>query len=179
MPRTLVRIILIGTHACTHTSVFFWELLFLFALLRLLVYFLSINNSTAVVVSVFACLVFLVAEYACFSFCFISVLHPSRSVRACNLRKYAHHPVCFLSWFPAFLAELWLFFWDLPFSFVIFSILISIFRRRVVFSHPVFLGSTKLYVVFSVALATCTAYRMYLIRTCADLTFYFRLRGSC
>ena len=59
---------------------------------------------------------------------------------------------------------------------VIFSILISIFRRRVVvfILLPIFCGWYVVFssLVFSVCVATCPAYRMYLIRTCADLLFY-------
>ena len=74
--------------------------------------------------------------------------------------------------FLAFLARVELFFLCLPF--VIFDFFdFSIFRRRVVFSSCLFvLGSVR---SFSVYVVTCTAYRMHLIRTCADLAFYFCL----
>ena len=62
----------------------------------------------------------------------IFILHLSRCLRACNLRKSAYSLVCFLSCFLA------CFFFSLPFLIMI-SISISIFRRRVVFLfHSVF-----------------------------------------
>ena len=98
----------------------------------------------------------------------ISVLHPLRSLRACNLRQPAYFLVSFLSCFPSFVLD-FLFLSSLSDFFI--SISMSIFRRRVVVSSCHFL--VGIYAVFSVSVATCTVYRMYLIRTCANLTFYF------
>ena len=62
--------------------------------------------------------------YVCF-FVIFSVLHPSRSVRGCILRKFAHSLVCFHSWLLAFYQVLlsclnWTFFLSLPFLICIF-----------------------------------------------------------
>ena len=64
---------------------------------------------------------------------------------------------CFLAFFLYFLFDS-----DVVFRF---------FRRRAAFfTRPLFCGHC---VVFTVSVATCTAYRVHLIRTCANLTFKF------
>ena len=96
----------------------------------------------------------------------ISVLHPSRCLRARNLRKSAYSLVCFISCFPAV-------------SFSLSSLFDFWFRFRFrffdveLFFFFILSFSCGYYAVLSVSVATCTAYRMYLIRTCADLTFIF------
>ena len=89
-----------------------------------------------------------------------------------------------LSFFLAFSLDLNFFSLSYPFWFLIFSISISIFDVEVVFfilSYEYFFWVVPgmPYAVFSVSVATCTAYPMYLVRTCADLTFYFRLGCRC
>ncbi|CAN0514622.1 unnamed protein product, partial [Laminaria digitata] len=113
-----------------------------------------------------ASLLFLVAESV--FFVFISVLHPLAllaSLQICvNLR---------ILWCVFFLAFLLVFFpLSSPFDFEFDSI----FRRRVVF---ILSFSCGYYAVCSVSVATRTADRMYLIRTCADLTFYFCVMLRC
>ena len=96
----------------------------------------------------------------------ISVLHPSRCLRARNLRKSAYSLVCFISCFPAcFFFSLFPFWFWFRFRFRFFDVELFFFF--------ILSFSCGYYAVLSVSVATCTAYRMYLIRTCADLTFIF------
>ena len=113
----------------------------------------------------------------------ISVLHPSRSVRACNLRKKC----AFSSVFP-FLISCFLllpcltwYFSSLDSNldgFVIFSILISISDVELFFSSCLFF----VFWVICGLLGCCgdvnsVPHVMYLIRTCVDLPSYFFVWG--
>ena len=110
-----------------------------------------------------------VAAVFCCVYCccvYISVLHPSRCLRARNLRKSAYSLVCFISCFPAcFFFSLFPFWFWFRFRYRFFDVELFFFF--------ILSFSCGYYAVLSVSVATCTAYRMYLIRTCADLTFIF------